>query len=328
MARRVLPYAASAALLLSLTGCGVFSPKPQRPAWRAQAENACFAEKRVKPSAYVKVASEIDGPGICGLTKPLKVVALQEGTVAFNTTATLDCPMTAALDRWVGEVVQPIAQARLGMKVAQINTMGSFACRGMNAQVGARLSEHSFGNALDIGGFVMEDGRSITIVRDWTRGDEQTQAFLREIHAGACDMFTTVLSPGSNAYHYNHIHVDLAMHGNTSTGPRRVCKPVPRNVTTPEPRKDGLPAAPEIDDDLDIAQLGTPPSAARMNAYHRGPVAGIPQSPVRGPDLATARPLPRNIPAYASNPKSGSIRDDGAFDPDEDDVTSRIGKRR
>jgi hypothetical protein len=29
------------------------------------------------------------------------------------------------------------------------------------------------------------------------------------VQATACQQFTTVLAPGSNVYHYNHIHVDL-----------------------------------------------------------------------------------------------------------------------
>ena len=94
----------------------------------------------------------------------------------------------------------------------------------MNNQRGAQLSEHSFGNALDIGGFTLADGRKITLVQDWWRGDEQTRAFLMDVHRGSCGHFTTVLSPGSNAFHYNHIHVDLAMHGPPairSASPRR-----------------------------------------------------------------------------------------------------------
>lgn len=102
-----------------------------------------MAMKRVQPSAYVQLAREIEGPGICGLTQPLKVTALANGTVAFNSTATLDCSMTAELDSWLASVVQPAARARFGSEVAQVNSMGSYGCRGMNNQMGAALSEHS-----------------------------------------------------------------------------------------------------------------------------------------------------------------------------------------
>ncbi len=248
-------YLLPPAVLAAALGSCSFPQKAQRPAWRTHEENACLAQRRVSPSAYVQVAGEMDGPGICGLTRPFKVTALQGGAVAFNATATLDCSMVAELDQWLADVVQPAAQARFGASVTQINSMGSYSCRGMNNQSGAPLSEHSFGNALDIGGFVLSDGRQITIVRDWTHGDEQTRAFLWEVHGGSCQHFTTVLSPGSNAFHYNHIHVDLAMHGRSG---KHICKPVPQEVAAaPLPAIKGPPPTIE-DDDSD----GPPPRAA------------------------------------------------------------------
>ena len=143
----------------ALAGCSKFE-RAERPAWRTRAENACISERKVAFSAYVQPAAhEIDGPSICGLTQPLKVTALQGGAVQFNSTQTLDCSMVAELDAWLADVVQPAAQARFGQPVAQIDSMGSYNCRGMNNQIGARLSEHSFGNALDVGGFRLADGR-------------------------------------------------------------------------------------------------------------------------------------------------------------------------
>lgn len=292
MACRVLPLTAVAVLSLSLSACSVFQ-RPQRPAWRAQAEKACFSERLVATSAYVQLAKEIEGPGICGMTMPLKVTALVNGTVALNTTQTIGCPMTAALDRWVAEVVQPLALQRFGQPVAQVKSMGAYSCRSMNNQGGARLSEHSFGNAIDIGGFVLRDGHEITIVKGWTKGTPQEQAFLREAHAGACGIFTTVLSPGSNAFHYNHIHLDLAMHGNTSTGPRRYCKPVPSPQLLPTPqRQDDLPDPPQIDEELDVAQVG--PGVGGGSSYSRGisgrPIElGLPPAPPSEPRTRIVR---------------------------------------
>jgi hypothetical protein len=276
------------------------------------------------------------------MTRPFKVTALQNGAVAFNSTATLDCSMIAELDQWLADVVQPAAQARFGAPVVQISTMGSYSCRGMNGQMGARLSEHAFGNALDMGGFVLADGRSIAIVRDWTRGDEQTQAFLRDIHGGACEHFTTVLGPGSNIYHYNHIHVDLAMHGNASSGPRRVCKPVPQ-TTSPAPRRDDLPDAPDLDEDIDMAQAHPPSSG--MYAMHSGPSPSVPQQPQRlrafnSDEISkliarSGAPLDLQHPtasAYAPRPsRAGAMGADGVFVPEGSpgdwDVTSKIRTR-
>jgi hypothetical protein len=298
----------------TLSACSI-GQKPQRPAWRTQAENACLAERRVNPSEFIALAPEVDGPGICGLTRPFKVTALQGGAVSFNAIATLDCSMVAELDAWLADAVQPAAQARFGQQVVQINSMGSYACRGMNNQRGAQLSEHSFGNALDIGGFVLADGREITLVRDWGRGDAQTRAFLMDVHRGSCGHFSTVLSPGSNAFHYNHIHVDLALHGRSG---RSICKPAPQE-TLPPPDPSPLiaqgRAPPAPDDETDNDTTGKPPLAA-----FEGPGVGARDGfgPVAGPE-AYAPPPPPPLPP----------RRDGIGQLIEDpDQTSSIGRRR
>jgi hypothetical protein len=277
-----------------LAGCSKFGGA-ERPAWRTRAEEACFARRLVALSPYVQPAShQIDGPSICGLTRPLKVTALQNGAVMFSSTQTLDCSMVAELDAWLGEVVQPAALARFGQNVVEIDSMGSYNCRAMNHQSGARLSEHSFGNAIDIGGYRLADGRRISYVRDWTHGDPQTQAFLRDLHGGACDRFSTVLSPGSNPFHYNHMHVDLAMHGMRSTGTRRICRPERQNTVAPEPH-DNLPETPDFDDDLDIAQAGAPhePALLAMNGESLAVAAAAPDlAPRRPPAAIGARRAP------------------------------------
>lgn len=296
MACRVLSFAVCAAVVLSLASCSIYE-RPRRPAWRTQAENTCLAQRLIRVSAYVQPANEIDGPGICGLTRPFKVSALQDGAVLVNSTSTLDCPMIASLDAWLREVVQPTALARFAQQVAEIETMGAYSCRAMNNQPGARISEHAFGNALDIGGFRLADGSEISILRDWTKGDDQTRAFLQDIHAGACGYFTTVLGPGANVFHYNHIHVDLAMHGNSSTGPRRICRPLPQPSTTPERPRDGLPDAPQIDEDIDIATAKAPtPQTLTMRAGPGpAPSAGLPPAyvhPPQRPPAAAYSPIP------------------------------------
>ena len=93
--------------------------------------------------------------------------------------------------------------------------------------------------------------------------DTQEAAFLHEVHAGACQYFTTVLGPGADVFHYNHIHLDLANHGSTDTGPRRICKPTPAPDLLPAPQpRDGLPPAPDIEEPLDIAHLSAPGAVA------------------------------------------------------------------
>jgi hypothetical protein len=140
--------------------------------------------------------------------------------VAVNPPATLACPIVSELDRWIAGAVQPAARRWFGSPVVEIKQISAYSCRGMNGNPGARISEHAFGNALDIAAFTLADGRTITVKNGW-HGAPQEQGFLRDVQGAACDQFATVLAPGSNAYHYDHIHVDLMRRGSDY----RICSP-------------------------------------------------------------------------------------------------------
>ena len=142
------------------------------------------------------------------------------GPVTVKPAATLACPIVAQLDRWITDSVQPAAQKWFGARVVEIKQISAYSCRGMNGNPSAHISEHAFGNALDIAAFTLDDGRRIT-VRDGWRGVPEEQGFLRDVQGAACQQFTTVLAPGSNAYHYDHIHVDLMRRASR----RVICEP-------------------------------------------------------------------------------------------------------
>jgi len=122
--------------------------------------------------------------------------------------ATLACPIVSALDHWVSEGVQPAAMRWFGTPVTEIKQISAYSCRGMVGSGGSGISEHAFGNAIDIAAFTLSDGRRVTVEAGW-HGTPEEQGFLRDVHLAACDHFSTVLAPGYNAAHYNHIHVDL-----------------------------------------------------------------------------------------------------------------------
>jgi hypothetical protein len=130
------------------------------------------------------------------------------GPVALKPAATLACPIVSVLDRWLADSVQPAAMRWFGARVVEIKQISAYSCRGMNGNSHAHISEHAFGNALDIAAFTLADGRRISVEDGW-KGLPEEQGFLRDVQATACQQFTTVLAPGSNVYHYNHIHVDL-----------------------------------------------------------------------------------------------------------------------
>jgi len=295
MARRVWPFALGGFALFSLAGCGSIE-RAERPAWRAQAENVCLSRGLVKPSAYIEPRPEISGPGICGMTHPFKVSALADGAISLDKPLTIDCSMIPAIEAWLNEVVQPVAQARFGQRVVGLDVFGAYSCRSVDNIAGAQLSEHAFGNAVDVSGFRLADGREIVIAREWKKTDTQESAFLHEAHAGACQHFTTVLGPGADVFHYNHFHLDLAMHGATNTGPRRYCKPLPApNLLPPPAAPDGLPPAPDIEEPMDVARAkpGAPtPRFAMAPMSLHGPSGAVPP-PIQDYD---ARPLPPILP--------------------------------
>jgi hypothetical protein len=142
------------------------------------------------------------------------------GTVSLNPAATLACPIVSALDRWIADSVQPAAQRWFGARVVEIKQISAYSCRGMNGNPGAHISEHAFGNALDIAAFSLSDGRRVTVKDGW-HGLPEEQGFLRDVQGAACQQFNTVLAPGSNQYHYDHIHVDLMRRASR----RVICEP-------------------------------------------------------------------------------------------------------
>ena len=221
MRRGLVAFVALSLVGLGLTGCGLFRFEQREP-WRSQAEEACLSQRMVQPSAYMAMSSKIDGPGVCGMDYPFKVAAFNNGAVGLKSKVTLACPIIPRIDTWLDEIVRPAAMLYFGVPVADVKA-GSYNCRPRNNRPGAKLSEHSFGNALDVMGFVLADGREISVVKGW-KGSPAEQDFLREAFVGACRYFTTVLGPGSDMFHYDHLHLDLARHD--PRGQRRVCKPI------------------------------------------------------------------------------------------------------
>jgi hypothetical protein len=142
------------------------------------------------------------------------------GPVAVKPAATLACPIVSVLDRWLADSVQPASMRWFGARVVEIKQISAYSCRGMNGNSQAHISEHAFGNALDIAAFTLADGRRITVKDGW-KGLPEEQGFLRDVQAAACQQFTTVLAPGSNVYHYDHIHVDLMRRASR----RLICEP-------------------------------------------------------------------------------------------------------
>ena len=223
MPRRVAYLAVTAGVMLTLAGCAFsFFGYERRAEWRNPEERACIASGAVRASAWIQSVSAVNDRGACGIVKPLKVSGIGQGTVQIGPTATLNCPMTNFVERWLGEAVQPAAFAWFGAPVVSIKQISAYSCRPRNNERGESLSEHAFGNALDVAAFTFADGRTITVKRDWDGADPNARGFLREVFAAGCARFKTALGPGVK-YHGDHFHFDLAHHNDAGTS--RYCRP-------------------------------------------------------------------------------------------------------
>jgi len=168
----------------------------------------------------------INGPGGCGgddLVRLEAVVLPDKSRVPLKPAATLRCPMATAVAEWVRGDVAAIAAAG-GTSVTELDNFDSFDCRGRNRIAGAKLSEHGRANALDVRGVKFGNGQFVSLT-ERTVARELREKFL----ASVCTRFTTVLGPGSDGYHEDHVHLDLA----ERRGGYRICQwdiwdPMPR----------------------------------------------------------------------------------------------------
>ena len=122
------------------------------------------------------------------------------------------CPVAAALHLLETRVIEPAARRHFGQAVRETYHAGSFSCRRLYARTEGAFSEHATADAVDITGFRLADGRLVSVLEDW-QADGREAEFLREVRDGACDLFSTVLSPDYNAAHRDHLHLDVANRG-------------------------------------------------------------------------------------------------------------------
>lgn len=122
------------------------------------------------------------------------------------------CQLADNFTAWVRNAVAPAAYQILGSELVKVESFGTYSCRGVigRGDAGAaKMSEHGLANAVDVAGFVLADGRRVTVLGGWNSPDPQVREFFRTIHKSACKRFQTVLSPDYNAAHYNHLHLDM-----------------------------------------------------------------------------------------------------------------------
>lgn len=209
-------------------------PPPDKPGLDKPAEAAPPAEKPVSACrlaltdeiAIAPSIPDIHGPGACGgedLVRLEAVVLPDKRKVTVKPAAILRCTMASAIADWLRKDMVPLA-ASLGSTISDLDNFDSFECRGRNRVAGAMLSEHGKANAIDVRAIKLANGQSIDLT-DRTLSREVRERVLHSV----CARFSTVLGPGSDWYHEDHIHLDLAQRRNDY----RICQ---WNVWDPLPQ--------------------------------------------------------------------------------------------
>ncbi len=194
-----------------LAACGRSPPptlpparEPTRPPVREVAQ--CHADLR-REGVDFRILPDRDFGGGCGV---FGAVQLTDIGVPVTGITAMRCGTARAFAGWVRNAVAPGAYQLLGSELAKVEGMGTYACRNVvgSPKNATRLSGHALANAVDVGAFVLKDGRRISILRDWNSADGETRGFLRLIRGSACKRFGTVLTPDYNAAHANHLHLE------------------------------------------------------------------------------------------------------------------------
>lgn len=157
------------------------------------------------PAIQGTALGAVPGRGACGIDSGVRVRSVSG--VSLGPQATMDCRTATALNNWVNRSAAP-AVGEIGGGIASLRVVSHYSCRFRNSASSGKLSEHSFGRAIDIAGIGLKNGGEITVLTDWGNGSKGRA--LRRMWSGACGIFGTVLGPESNRFHRDHFHFDTA----------------------------------------------------------------------------------------------------------------------
>lgn len=205
------------AVAFALAGCsavpqGREPAKPQRSVRASVAPNPgtrlCLAELGTQQASFAPLPDKYYGAG-CSTVGSVSLAALggDDGRFALSNLGPVACPLANSFAGWARYGVDRAARQILGSALVRIETMGSYSCRDVAGS--GRRSAHATAEAIDVAGFVLADGRKVSVLGGWSAGDAREREFLRVVYQSACKRFGTVLGPEYNAAHRDHLHVEL-----------------------------------------------------------------------------------------------------------------------
>jgi hypothetical protein len=201
-------YAPILILAMLVTACGGRNDRDivrnDDSGFKSESARQCLAALKNAEVRFTPLPDQLHRSGC----KTIDTVKLMSFATEASNLGPMTCPLAANFAAWAKYAVRPAAKQLLGSEVVRIETMGTYSCRNVNGGRSGKLSQHAFGNAVDVSGFVLKDGRRITVLGGWN-GKADERAFLRRMHESACKRFGTVLGPNYNAAHANHLHFDM-----------------------------------------------------------------------------------------------------------------------
>lgn len=208
-------------LLAMLSACGAIpqAQAPQRAVVQRSTQimpvraesRQCLASLGSKQAAFTPLPDQYYGAG-CSAVNAVRLSSLRsdQANLTLSNLGPVTCPLADTFAGWARFGVDRAAQQILGSALVRIETMGSYNCR--NVAGSDKRSAHASANAIDVSGFVLADGRRITLTRNWGSGTPAERKFLGVIQASACKRFGTVLGPSYNPAHRDHFHLELSGH--------------------------------------------------------------------------------------------------------------------
>ncbi len=168
----------------------------------------CLRDLKAIGAEFTEIEA-IDGDTGCGIAHPVTVRRILPD-VALEPDATIRCETALSLARMTRDMLQPAAARAFPDKprLSSINQASGYVCRNRNSAEDGKISEHAYGNAIDIAGLSFGDEEIPMMIARQDDGTAEA-AFQRALNALACLYFNTVLSPGSDAAHQDHLHLDV-----------------------------------------------------------------------------------------------------------------------
>jgi hypothetical protein len=190
----------------------------------ARDSEACLARLHAAGTGFDVPTMPVAVRAACAIEVPvrLKSVATRARAatdIRLSEEPIVSCQFAEQLTGWLGHLVAPLITGRMSADVRAVHTGPGYECRNRNGAANGKLSAHAVGKAIDISAFELSNGKSIPIKPN---GDEAARGIVDSVRTAACGWFTTVLGPGSDAAHTDHLHVDTALHG--ASDRYRICQ--------------------------------------------------------------------------------------------------------